>query len=467
MKEKKQAEVAASLKKLADAEDVDIGSELPSLEEVEIEAEVVADLKKEAKGFFCDECKNPTKSCKCDKDGGDDKEDKKTENKKVEEKEASSSKEIKQATKNKASEVAEKEEVSEDDNKKEAMSMNSKRVRQSSEEVLKMASTPKQVESIEGNVAAGVPRSKGTIRNEGADNIDVPMAKPSIPRGNAEMGHEGADNINPKAGLPDVAVDSGYMGHEKEVQKNMPAINNEIKGTVIADSVELTIKDGKISHIAKKLKEVDSVEGDVKAGVPRSKATIGNEGADNIDVPMAKPSIPRGNAEMGNEGADNINPKADGPDVPMADAYMGHEKDAQKGMPANNDEMLKQVKMKRQVQLDKIAQSRKNEAVQTTAWLVANRRVAADKETFDAVVTALSAFESDQISVMAQRMFPDRQVKTASSGNKVETGYSVPAIVLESKPISAQNDDFMTKLANSFTIGSKDFDKNLTIYGEK
>ena len=245
---------------------------------------------------------------------------------------------------------------------------------------------------------------------------------------------------------------------------NMPAINNEIKGTVIAEG-DSVVKE------AKQMTEKDSIESNVDAGVPRSNATMGNEGADNIDVPMAKPDVPRGNAEMGNEGADNINPKIDSPDVPVDSSYMGHEKEVQKDMPAINDEVLKNVQQKRQVQMDRIAQARTNEAIQTTAWLVANNRVASDKGTFNAVVKALSAFETDQIAKTAEVMFPAKQVKTASNATNrpVEaSGYGIPAIVQESTPLASNGvDDLQSKLSSTFTIGNSKFDKELTIYGEK
>jgi hypothetical protein len=105
---------------------------------------------------------------------------------------------------------------------------------------------------------------------------------------------------------------------------------------------------------------------------------------------------------------------------------MGHEKEVQdgydhansgKGMPKINDKMLKQVEQKRQQQLERIAQARKDEAVRTAAWLVASSRVANDKETFDSVVTALQGFETDQIQAQAERMFPAKQTKTASNDN--------------------------------------------------
>ena len=339
-----------------------------------------------------------------------------------------------------------------------AMSMQTHKLRRVGEGVVKVAATPKEVKDIEGNVEAGVPRAKATMGNEGADNIDVPMAKPSVPRANAEMGHEGADNINPKAGLPNVAVDSSYMGDEKNVQKDMPPINNEIKGTVIAESDKVTKK-------AKQLKEVDTVEGDVEAGVPRAKATMGNEGADNIDVPMAKPSIPRGNAEMGNEGADNINPKATGPDVPVDNAYMGDEKNVQKGMPAISDEYLKQVQQehRKEQQLERLSTARKQEAMKVAYKLMASKRI--PEQAFDDVVEALSNFKIDEISVKAESMYPKRVVTAGVADVSV---YAGPAIVMESKEMDNHSgDSFADRLASHFTIGNKSFDENLTRYGEK
>jgi len=476
MEQQKVAKMEARQRKLAEADEADIGSALPPADFIEIEAEVENEIVEAGKD--CKECaKCECDPCECPKDDKEEKDDDKEE--KIEKESSQSNQTVLDSV------VTENTE----DNKQIALAMNGKRVRNTNKEVFKMASTPKLVNDIEGNVEAGVPRSKATIRNEGADNIDVPMAKPSIPRSNAQMGNESAENINPKIGLPEVAVDSSYMGHEKEIQggydhankgKGMPEINNQMKGTVIAEVADsIATKLAKVAGVskesilellnkeAKKLQEVDSVEGDVEAGVPRSKATIGNEGADNIDVPMAKPSIPRGNAEMGNEGADNINPKADAPDVPVDSSYMGHKKEMQKDMPAINDEMLKQVQQKRQVQMDRIANARKNEAIQTAAWLASNKRIASDKETFDTVVQSLMGFETDQIQVVAGRMFPEKTVKTASAEKTVVTGHGIPAIVQESKPMGSDSDNLATRLASSFTIGNSKFDKELTIYGEK
>ena len=347
-----------------------------------------------------------------------------------------------------------------DKEKEMALAMQTHKLRRVGEEVVKVAGKPTVVKDIEGDVEAGVPRAKATMGNEGADNIDVPMAKPSVPRANAEIGKEGPDNINPKADLPDVPVDSSYMGDEKNVQKDMPAINNKIKGTVIAEEEGKTVKE------AKQLKEVDSVEGDVEAGVPRAKATMGNEGADNIDVPMAKPSVPRANAEMGNEGADNINPKSDGPDVPVDNSYMGDEKNVQKDMPVINDKMLKNVQQSRDVQMDRIATARKTKAIETAAKLLAQNRIT--EEAYEDVIEALSYMQIDRIASVADKMYPKKAVKTAHSQDRIEAtaSYSVPAIVMESK--SASDEISLTdKISNAFTIGNKSFDENLTRYGDK
>jgi len=232
----------------------------------------------------------------------------------------------------------------------------------------------------------------------------------------------------------------------------MPAINNEIKGTVIAQAEKNLREATKQLALAKKMKEVDTVEGDVEAGVPRSNATLGHEGADNIDVKLNTPDVPRSTATMGNEGADNINVPADAPDVPIDNAYMGAEKETQKGMPGMNDEMLKQVQMKRDQQLERIATARRDEAIRTTAWLASNGRIASDKATFDNVATALANFEVDTITSVAESMFP-KITKTASTQGIVKTaGIGLPAIVLETAPVEEKT--FQGKLENAFTIGS-------------
>jgi len=470
LKAEKLAKVKMKQMKKAAAEEADIGSSslVPPAKfadvEVEIEEEVVVAKAKDDFVIVEAESKEDCVEIEVDEDDCD-KDDKDCKKK------------AKDCDKDDEECLDKEASIDEAQEKQIALAMNGRRVRHTNEEVFKMASTPKKVESIEGNVEAGVPRSKATIRNEGADNIDVPMAKPSVPRGNAEMGHEGADNINPAAKAVDIPVGNAYMGHEQEMQSGMPAINNQIKGTVIANIADdIAGKIAKASGVsketilavlrkeAKQLKEVDSVDGNVD--VPRSKATIGNEGADNIDVPMAKPSVPRGNAEMGNEGADNINPATKTLDIPVDDSYMGNEKEMQKDMPGINSEMLKTVQQKRQNQLDKISQARKNEAVQAAAWLVANNRIDSDKVTFDNVVTALMAFEADNISVVASSMFPEKTVRKASVKTETSEGYSIPAIVQQSAPVNG-GDDLQTRLASSFTIGNSKFDKALTMYGDK
>jgi hypothetical protein len=343
--------------------------------------------------------------------------------------------------------------INPEEEKEMATAMQNHKILKVAEGVIKVAATPKVVKDIEGNVDAGVPRAKATMGKEGPDNIDKPMATPNVPRSNATMGKEGPDNINKPAGLPDVAVDSAYMGVEKEIQKGMPAINNEIKGTVIATNKQ-----------AKELKEVETVEKDVDAGVPRAKATMGKEGPDNIDKPMAKPSVPRANAEMGNESSENINPKVTGPDVPIDSAYMGSEKEVQKDMPAINNEILKNVQQKKDVQLERIANARKIKAIEVTAKLLATSRVT--EEAYEDVIEALSRFEIDKIASVADKMYP-RQSKKASLEVANKDVHSIPSIVMESKEVTSSTNDFMQKLASHFTIGSKSFDESLSKDGDK
>lgn len=331
------------------------------------------------------------------------------------------------------------------------------------EEVIKVAATPQKVEDIEGNVEAGVPRGEAKMGEESkADSmINKTLAKPSVPRGDAYMGKEKeADSlINKELKLPDVAVDSAYMGvNEKSNQSGMPAINNEIKGTVIA-------KEDKTVKEAKKMKEVDTVEGDVEAGVPRSKATMGKEGPDNIDVKMDKPDVPRAKATMGKEGPDNIDVKMDSPDVPIDSAYMGKEKEVQKDMPAINDEILKNVKQSRELQLERIASARRMKAVEVTAKLLATARIT--EEAYENVIEALSKFEIDKIASVADSMYP--KIKRQAMTDASKETYAGPAIVMESKGMSHSDPvvDLAKKIASNFTIGNKSFDENLTRFGDK
>ena len=473
-KEEIAEDIKAKLAAEEAASDADIGSDLPALKEAEVEVEIVKEstkapeakapeakveakveaaadtVVKEAKGFWCDKCKCK-KPCKCEDDDGGDKGGKKED----------------------------KEEKKDDAaDKKEAMAMNGQRIRSVNEEIVNMASiktasTPKKVDSIEGNVEAGVPRKQAYMGEEGkADSmINKTLKGPDVPRSEAYMGKEKeADSmINATLKLPDVAVDSAYMGKEKEVQSGMPAINNEIKGTVIAT-------DTKATKQAKTMKEVDTVEKDVEAGVPRNDAKMGEESkADShINTPNKGPDVPRSNAYMGKEKeADSmINADLKGPDVPIDNAYMGHEKEVQKDMPGINDEVLKNVQMQRADQLNKIAAAREKQAMKVASWLVGNGRIANDLDAFEATVKALSAFEIDKIVTVASMLFPAKTVKTSASQTTVKTAeesHGIPAIVMESKNKTTEDnrEDFVKKLAGAFTIGNRDFDQKLTIYGEK
>jgi hypothetical protein len=352
-------------------------------------------------------------------------------------------------------------ELSEEDGKELAMAMQSHKLRRVGEEVVKIAGKPEVVKDIEGDVEAGVPRKDETLGHEGADNINVPMADPSIPRGDATMGHEGAENVNPEAGLPDVAVDSSYMGDEKSAQEGMPAINNELKGTVIAEEADKVTKEAG-------LEVVETVEGEVEAGVPRGDATLGHEGKDNVDVDAGKPDIPTGDATMGNEGKDNIDVDAGLPDVPVkGDATMGHEDETLKGTPEVSNKYLKQVEQnsKKELQLERLATARKIEAIKVASKLVATDRIV--EAAYDNAVEALSQFKIDQIASVADNMFPAKQQKIASVE---ETGHSIPAIVQESKDTiktASTEETLQDKLSKHLTIGNREFDDKLKEWGEK
>jgi hypothetical protein len=290
------------------------------------------------------------------------------------------------------------------------------------------------------------------------------LKKPEVPRKDAYMGKEKeADSlINKELKLPDVAVDSAYMGKEKEVQSGMPTINNEIKGTVIA-------KDDKAVKEAKKMTEVETVEKEVEAKVPRADGKLGEESkADSlINEPNKGPDVPRKDAYMGEEkGADSlINKELNAPDVAIDNAYMGHEKEVQKGMPGINDKMLKNVAAK-DAQLERITAARKTKAIEVAAKLLAMNRIT--EEAYENVITALSGFEFDKIASVADSMYP-KVKKTASATVQDKEVHAGAAIIMESKDIKASNsiDDLAKKIGAQFTTGSRSFDESLTHYGLK
>jgi hypothetical protein len=326
-------------------------------------------------------------------------------------------------------------------------------------ELRKEASQLKRVKDIEGNVDAGVPRSKATMGNESSDNIDVAYAPRNVPSGSAAASNE--QNIaltkKEKAG-PDVPVDSSYMGDEKRIQNGMPPINNEIKGTVIA----------------KKMEQVDTIEGQVD--VPRSKKNIGGESAENIDVPEAKLDVPRsGSAASANEKNIAITKdEASGPDVPIdGKGFLGHEEEAAGGDKETNDQYLTNYHTagKRNERMERIAQARRMKAVETASYLVATKRIASDKETYSAVVDALSSIAVDKIDQIADRMFPEQVVKTASTQERrqvtAETGHSIPAIVIDAGSSISETSSLADKIASMFTIGNKGLNDNLEKYNER
>lgn len=439
--------------------DAEIGDALPPLKEATVEVEIVREAKEKNKTVVdksdkestkdCETCKKAIKDCVCKTtpDGTDGK------------------KEVEAGTKKETKEMKEaKSELTD------ALQMNGQRVRKVSEEVVKVAAKPTVIEHIEKDVEAGVPRQEQYLGKEKeADSaINKTPAKPNVPRGEAYMGKEkDADSlINKKLELPDVAVDSSFIGDEARIQSGMPAINNELKGTVIASKDQATKE-------AKKMKEVDSVEGDVEAGVPGAPngGKLGKEkDADSaINTPNKGPDVPTGKAYMGEEAnADSlINADLKGPDVPIDSSYMGDEKNVQKGMPAINDEMLKVVKQQREDQLGKIAKAREMKAVKVAGYLLASKRIADDMDTYNSVVKALSSFEIDSIESVANKMFPEKTVKASVEAKKtVEAGHTIPAIVLESKTEGSE-DSLQKRLASAFTIGNQKFDDSISRFGIK
>ena len=317
-----------------------------------------------------------------------------------------------------------------------------------SDKAVKTAAKPVKVENIEGEVEAKIPRGKATLGKEGPANIDVKENKPNIPEGGtkARMGGESEKNIDVKAELPDLPIDSSLIGGEKETQKGMPAVSDKIKGTVIAE------KGKELTKEATKPVKVEKIEGEVEAGIPRGKATLGKEGPDNVDVKENKPNIPRSpeGARMGNEGPENIDVKADLPDLPIDSATMGDEANVQKGMPPISDKIKGTViAEKHQKHMDKISIARYKKACQVVSKLVALGKVA--ESDHEAVIDDLSKLELERIEAFAERMF-----RSASAQPQKQSGpvLSTPIVQEASSYAPAQPKSLKDQLAEAFTVGS-------------
>jgi len=307
--------------------------------------------------------------------------------------------------------------------------------------ITKEAKKPEKVENVEKDVK-DMPRGNATIGKEGPDNINKKVDKPCIPEGKATLGKEGPSNIDVKADLPDVPTGNAYMGKEKEIQKDMPAISTEIKGTVIAKG------DEKIKKEATQPKQVEHME--EKADIPRGQATIGEESSKNIDVPLSKPTVPRGDAKMGGESTENIDKPTQEVNVPTGDAYIGKEKEVQKDMPANTVESLGTIRANDEMkskQLERLAAARHQKACLVAAKMLGEGRI--KSEDMEDVIKDLSKLDIERIETFANRVY-SKIVKQASAETLTQ------AVVLESKGITVpQEESLQDKLSRMFTPGSK------------
>jgi transcription elongation factor Elf1 len=332
----------------------------------------------------------------------------------------------------------------------------------------KEAAKPTQVEHIDkGN--ATVPRKEQLLGNEGkADSmINKSPATPNIPRSDAKMGEESKvkGGLNTANALPDVPTQGEASLIKGEKGTLDGSVNTQIKGTVVADAAENLQKE------AAKPTKVETIEGNVEAKVPRSNQTLGNEGKDNIDVKMDKPNIPSGKATMGNEGADNIDVKADLPDVPVDSSHMGGEAEAQKGMPAINNEIKGTVIASGQKHRDRIAEARFKKA-----QLIAGRFMAAGRikeNEYEQMVEDLALHPIDRMEAFASRIYGTQQVKVASvmTNAAVPPAWLTSGVVQEasvsSPVVKDERQTLVDSLAANFTVGSRDLDAELRKRGER
>jgi hypothetical protein len=313
-----------------------------------------------------------------------------------------------------------------------------------SKAAVKVAAKQTKVEDISSGVEGKVKGGKGTLGNESKSNIDVPAIKPNVPSNESASKIKGEKQTIPEATLPDIATGDALIAGEKETQKGMPANNIDARGRVIAKQ-----QDG-LSKEAAKPTKVEDISSGVAGKVKGGNGAIGNEGKDNIDVPADKPNIPSRGKGSEIEGEKQTIPDATLPDIATGDAFIGGEKEAQKGMPANNIDIRGRVlesDAKREKQTERIAAARNKKASQVAGKLMGMGRIS--ESDYDAVVEDLSKIEVDRIEAFADRMY--RNVKTSATAPAV---LSTP-IVQEASAYKPE----LPKTANEelkgiFTIGS-------------
>jgi hypothetical protein len=252
---------------------------------------------------------------------------------------------------------------------------------------------------------------KGTLGNEGADNIDVAVQKPNIPTSPEGAKIRGEKQSIPTAIVPDIAKDNSLMGDEANTLKGTPEISLDTRGRVIAE-----VKPDVITKEAAKPKQVEDISVGVEGKTEGGKGTLGNEGKDNIDVVAKKPEIPSNPSGAKIDGEKQIEPKEIGlPDIAVDNGLIEGEKTT-KGIGTDTPPISHDIRgrviadAKRDKQIERIAAARHKKACQVASKLMGMGKIAA--EDFDAVIEDLAKIEVDRIEAFAERMF--RVVKTAS-----------------------------------------------------
>ena len=340
----------------------------------------------------------------------------------------------------------------------------------------KQAATPTIIKTIEKDVS--VPRSEQLLGQEGKAEsmINKTPKSPEIPRSEAKMGGEGKNEgsfIAKPNSLPDVPTQgaASLIGGEKGTLDG--TVNTEIKGTVIAGTVQ-PIREASAEALQKEAAKPTVVEHIDKGNttIPSGKATLGKEGPENIDVKLNEPKVPTGDAKMGDESKveGGLNTPNTLPDVPTSDAKMGGEAEAQKGLPADNNQIKGTVIAERkQVQLDRIANSRMKKAQMIAGRFMAAGRI--QENEYEQMVDDLCRFEIDRMESFANRIYGMQKQASITTPTGTATPVLTAAVIQPAVAETASafdvREDLVSQLAGAFTIGSRDLDKELRIRGER
>jgi len=293
---------------------------------------------------------------------------------------------------------------------------------------------PDKEKGLTRTVLEDVDDSKRGDAHMGHEKESIPEAKdPEVPRSDAKI--KGEKDTVPEAQEVKVPVSLELMGEEEQIDG---PTSTETLGLVVAHEDvrgKKHMSDDLGGEEGKPVGDVDTVED--ADNVPRSDAKMGHE---SETIPPNKgPEVPRSDAKI--KGEKDTVPEAADPTAPYTDEA---EKVETLGLVA--------AESKLQEQKARIAAARREKAVRLAAKMVAQNRIAESE--FEDMVGDLCELSVERMEVMAQKI-------SAAAGPSRQASLTTPVVIEDSGKIDGQEEpkSLTEKLANVFTIGSKQADR--------